>query len=107
MEYRNQHRLSGWGRIWSGDRSKSVNVFYVLRTSEVYAGSSKNPVRVPDSLHVVEMDFRGEDKSKKIGEPEWLRQESTLEAENGKSYVVRHDRDGVWHIGMITPSGGK
>ena len=33
MEYRNQHTLSSQGIIWSGDRSKSANVFYVLRAS--------------------------------------------------------------------------
>lgn len=100
MRYSNERSESGWGRIWSADRSQSVNVFYVLCTAEVYAGSTRSPVRMPDLLEVKEFDFRGEDKSKKVEEPAWLHQESTLEAEDGKSYRIRRTNIG-WSIRRI------
>jgi hypothetical protein len=100
MRYENQHIVSGWGRVWNRDRSKSVRVFYVWLTAEAYAGN-RDPVRMPDMLHVREMDYRDE-KNRKIAEPTWLSEESMLETEDGKSYLIRHDGQGVWHIGLET-----
>lgn len=101
MRYSNEHLESGWGRIWNADRSKSVNVFYVLRTAEVHTGDDRNPLRAPDLLEVKELDFRGKDRSQKIEEPEWLRRESTLEAENGKPYRISRSNIG-WSIRRTT-----
>ncbi len=103
MRYSNEHLESGWGLILNADRSKLVIVFYVLRTAEVHTGGDRNPLRVPDLLDVRELDFRGKDRRKKIEEPEWLRRESTLEAEDGKSYRISRGNTG-WSIRATTLS---
>jgi hypothetical protein len=100
MRYSNEHLDSGWGRISSEDGSKSVNVFYVLRTAEVQTGGDRNPLRAPDLLEVKELDFRGKDRSKKIEAPSWLWRESTLEAEDETFYRISRNNIG-WSIKRI------
>jgi hypothetical protein len=99
MQYQNRHRHSGFGQLWKSDRSESIRVFYVLRTSEVYVGGSRNPVRMPDSLEVEELDFRGKP------EPKWLRQESILETDKGASFRLEQGA-GFWHISPLDAPAG-
>lgn len=82
------HRHAGWATIFSEDRSQSVRVFYVLRSSDVSIGSERYPVSMPPELVVEEIDYR--DRSK----PSWLSGEITLECDDGLSYRLAGDRPG-------------
>jgi hypothetical protein len=90
MEFRNQHLHSGFGLLWSPERSESMPVFYVLRSSEV----SVEMMAWITRLDVQNMDYRDQD------EPDWISKESILEAENGKRYRVQKQL-GFWVISEI------
>ena len=87
MEFRNQHLHSGFGILWNPERSESMPVFYVLRSSEVSVGRVAWLTR----LDVQEIDYRGKD------EPDWIWKEAILEGENGKRYKI-HKQVGFWAI---------
>jgi len=90
MEFRNQHLHSGFATLWKADRSESLKVFYVLRSSEISIGK----VAWMPRLDVQEIDYRGED------EPEWIWKQSTLETDAGKKYNIQRNI-GFWTIEEI------
>ena len=90
MEFRNQHLHSGFAILWNADRSESLKVFYVLRSSEISVG---NVAWLPQ-LDVEEIDYRGQP------EPEWIWKESMLETENGKKFRIQRNI-GFWAIHEI------
>jgi hypothetical protein len=94
MEFKNQHLDSGFGTLWNAERSESMRVFYVLRSSE----SSVGKVAWMTELNVQEINYRRND------EPDWLWKESILEADNGKRYMTIQKSVGFWAIHEIEKS---
>jgi hypothetical protein len=90
MEFRNQHLHSGFATLWSEDKSKSMRVFYVLRSSEISIGK----VAWMPQLDVQEIDYRGHD------EPEWIWKPSILATDTGKRYNIQRNV-GFWTIAEI------
>jgi hypothetical protein len=103
--YAKTSRGSGYGIFRSADGTKSVKAFYEFFDAEPYAGN-KDRIAMPGYRRVRTMDCRDKDNNR-ITTPEWLRGETTHEADDRKSYRVSYGSDGVWYFSLITDSEGK